>query len=100
MTITGQYSIENLDISGESAVILNDGGSINDGIYMHSGNELSLTANNANIKGAVKITGGYAELTGGSIESGGYYEKENNGNKYYKQEDIRVTSGSGLRLQM
>lgn len=97
VTITGQYSIENLDISGESAVILNDGGSINDGIYMHSGNELSLTANNANIKGAVKITGGYAELTGGSIESGGYYEKENNGNKYYKQEDIRVTSGSGLK---
>ena len=93
VTVTGQYSIENLDISGESAVILNDGGSINDGIYMHSGDELSLTANNANIKGAVKITGGYAELTGGSITSGGYYQKENG---QYTQEDIRVNGGSGL----
>ena len=96
VTVTGQYSIENLEISGESAVILNDGGSINDGIYMHSGDELSLTANNANIKGAVKITGGYAKLTGGSIESGGYYQKENG---QYTQEDIRVTSGSGLEIK-
>ena len=96
VTVTGQYSIENLEISGESAVILNDGGSINDGIYMHSGYGLSLTANNANIKGAVKITGGYAKLTGGSIESGGYYQKENG---QYTQEDIRVTSGSGLEIK-
>ncbi len=93
VTVTGQYSIENLDISGESAVILNDGGSINDGIYMHSGDELSLTANNANIRGAVKITGGYAELTGGKIVSGGTYEI---GQDKYLQEDIRVTDQSGL----
>lgn len=83
-----------MDISGESTVNLNVAGKITNGIYMHSGEELSLTANNANIEGYVKITGGYAKLTGGSITSGGYYQKENG---QYTQEDIRVNSGSGLK---
>lgn len=94
LTVTGAYTIGKLDISGESAVNLNVAGNITNGIYMHSGDELSLTANNANIEGYVKITGGYAELTGGSITSGGYYQKENG---QYTQEDIRVNSGSGLK---
>lgn len=94
LTVTGSYTIGNLDISGESTVNLNVAGKITNGIYMHSGDELSLTANNANIEGYVKITGGYAELTGGSITSGGYYQKENG---QYTQEDIRVNSGSGLK---
>ena len=94
LTVTGAYTIGKLDISGESAVNLNVAGKITNGIYMHSGDELSLTANNANIEGYVKITGGYAELTGGSITSGGYYQKENG---QYTQEDIRVNSGSGLK---
>lgn len=83
-----------MDISGESTVNLNAAGNITDGIYMHSGDKLSLIANNANVEGYVKITGGYAELTGGSITSGGYYQKENG---QYTQEDIRVNSGSGLK---
>lgn len=83
-----------MDISGESTVNLNVAGKITNGIYMHSGDELSLIANNANIEGYVKITGGYAELTGGSITSGGYYQKKNG---QYTQEDIRVNSGSGLK---
>ena len=94
LTVTGSYTIGNLDISGESTVNLNVAGKITNGIYMHSGDELSLTANNANIEGYVKITGGCAELTGGSITSGGYYQKENG---QYTQEDIRVNSGSGLK---
>jgi len=94
LTVTGSYTIGNLDISGESTVNLNVAGKITNGIYMHSGEKLSLTANNANIEGYVKITGGYAELTGGSITSGGYYQKENG---QYTQEDIRVNSGSGLK---
>lgn len=94
LTITGPYSISKLDISGESTVNLNAAGNITDGIYMHSGDKLSLIANNANVEGYVKITGGYAELTGGSITSGGYYQKENG---QYTQEDIRVNSGSGLK---
>lgn len=94
LTVTGPYTIGNLDISGESTVNLNAAGKITNGIYMHSGDELSLTANNANIEGYVKITGGYAKLTGGSITSGGYYQKENG---QYTQEDIRVNSGSGLK---
>ncbi len=94
LTVTGSYTIGNLDISGESTVNLNVAGKITNGIYMHSGEELSLTANNANIEGYVKITGGYAKLTGGSITSGGYYQKENG---QYTQEDIRVNSGSGLK---
>lgn len=93
LTVTGAYTIGKLEISGESTVNLKVAGNITNGIYMHSGDELSLTANNANIKGAVKITGGYAELTGGSITSGGYYQKENG---QYTQEDIRVNGGSGL----
>lgn len=93
LTVTGPYTIGNLDISGESTVNLNAAGNITNGIYMHSGDELSLIAKDANIKGYIKITGGYAELEGGSITSGGYYQKENG---QYTQEDIRVNSGSGL----
>lgn len=93
LTVTGAYTIGKLDISGESAVNLNVAGNINGGIYMHSGDELSLTTNNANIKGSVIITGGYAELTGGSIVSGKPYAI---GEGKYLQEDIRVTAQSGL----
>ena len=95
LTITepGPYTIGKLEISGETTVNLNVAGNITNGIYMHTGDVLSLTAKDAVINGYVKITGGYAELTGGSIESGGYYQKENG---QYTQEDIRVTSGSGL----
>lgn len=93
LTVTGAYTIGKLDISGESAVNLNVAGNINGGIYMHSGDELSLTTNNANIKGSVIITGGYAELTGGSIVSGKPYAI---GDGKYLQEDIRVTAQSGL----
>ena len=92
LTVTGPYSIGKLEISGESAVKLNAAGSIND-IYMHSGDELSLTANNADINGYVRITGGVAELTGGSIVSGGTYEI---GQGKYLQQDIRVNESSGL----
>ena len=93
LTITGPYTIGKLDISGESAVNLNVAGNINGGIYMHSGDELSLTTNNANIKGSVKITGGVAYFNGGSIVSGKPYEI---GEGKYLQEDIRVTDQSGL----
>lgn len=93
MTVTGAYTIGKLDISGESAVNLNAAGNITDGIYMHSGDELSLTTNNANIEGYVKITGGVAYFNGGSIVSGKPYEI---GEGKYLQEDIRVTDQSGL----
>lgn len=93
LTVTGSYTIGKLEISGESTVNLKVAGNITNGIYMHEGDELSLIANNANIKGAVKITGGYAELTGGKIVSGGTYEI---GQDKYLQEDIRVTDQSGL----
>ncbi len=93
LTVTGAYTIGKLDISGESAVNLNAAGNITDGIYMHSGDELSLTTNNANIKGSVKITGGVAYFNGGSIVSGKPYEI---GEGKYLQEDIRVTDQSGL----
>ena len=96
LTVTGAYTIGKLDISGESAVNLNVAGNINGGIYMHSGDELSLTTNNANIKGSVKITGGVAYFNGGSIVSGKPYEI---GEGKYLQEDIRVTDQSGLIAQ-
>ena len=96
LTITGPYTIGKLDISGESAVNLNVAGNINGGIYMHSGDELSLTTNNANIKGSVKITGGVAYFNGGSIVSGKPYKI---GEGKYLQEDIRVNEGSGLEAE-
>lgn len=96
LTVTGAYTIGKLDISGESAVNLNAAGNITDGIYMHSGDELSLTTNNANIKGSVKITGGVAYFNGGSIVSGKPYEI---GEGKYLQEDIRVNEGSGLEAE-
>lgn len=96
LTITGPYTIGKLDISGESAVNLNVAGNINGGIYMHSGDELSLTTNNANFKGSVKITGGVAYFNGGSIVSGKPYKI---GEGKYLQEDIRVNEGSGLEAE-
>lgn len=96
LTITGPYTIGKLDISGESAVNLNVAGNINGGIYMHSGDELSLTTNNSNIKGSVIITGGVAYFNGGSIVSGKPYEI---GEGKYLQEDIRVNEGSGLEAE-
>lgn len=63
---------------------------------MHSGDELSLTTNNANIKGSVKITGGVAYFNGGSIVSGKPYKI---GEGKYLQEDIRVNEGSGLEAE-
>lgn len=96
LTVTGSYTIGNLDISGESTVNLNAAGNITDGIYMHSGDELSLTTNNANIKGSVKITGGVAYFNGGSIVSGKPYKI---GEGKYLQEDIRVNEGSGLEAE-
>lgn len=96
LTITGPYTIGKLDISGESAVNLNAAGNINGGIYMHSGDELSLTTNNSNIKGSVIITGGVAYFNGGSIVSGKPYEI---GEGKYLQEDIRVNEGSGLEAE-
>lgn len=96
LTVTGAYTIAKLDISGESAVNLNVAGNINGGIYMHSGDELSLTTNNANIKGSVKITGGVAYFNGGSIVSGKPYKI---GEGKYLQEDIRVNEGSGLEAE-
>ena len=96
LTVTGSYTIGNLDISGESTVNLNVAGKITNGIYMHSGDELSLTANNANIKGSVKITGGVAYFNGGSIVSGKPYKI---GEGKYLQEDIRVNESSGLEAE-
>ena len=95
LTVTGAYTIGKLDISGESAVNLNVAGNINGGIYMHSGEKLSLIAKDANIEGYINITGGAAELTGGKIITGDIYEKEEG---IYLQEDIRVNEQSYLSL--
>lgn len=95
LTVTGSYTIGNLDISGESTVNLNVAGKITNGIYMHSGDELSLIAKDANIEGYINITGGAAELTGGKIITGDIYEKEEG---IYLQEDIRVNEQSYLSL--
>lgn len=93
VTVNGEYNIEKLTVRGESDVTFNNSGNISGGIHMSSGDELSLTTNNASITGDVRIDGGVANFSGGSIISKDYYQESDN---KYVQEYIRVNEGSGL----
>ena len=93
VTVNGEFNIEKLTVRGESDVTFNNSGNISGGIHMSSGDELSLTTNNASITGDVRIDGGVANFSGGSIISKDYYQESDN---KYVQEYIRVNEGSGL----
>lgn len=93
VTVNGEYNIEKLTISGESQVVFNDGGSINGGIETNSGIDLSLTTNNAQIKGEVVINAGAVTFNGGTMVAKDYHQ-ESEGK--YVQDYIRVNEGSYL----
>lgn len=93
VTVNGEYNIEKLTISGESQVVFKDGGSINGGIETNSGIDLSLTTNNAQIKGEVVINAGAVTFNGGTMVAKDYHQ-ESEGK--YVQDYIRVNEGSYL----
>lgn len=93
VTVNGEYNIEKLTISGESQVVFTDGGSINGGIETNSGIDLSLTTNNAQIKGEVVINAGAVTFNGGTMVAKDYHQ-ESEGK--YVQDYIRVNEGSYL----
>lgn len=93
VTVNGKYNIEKLTISGESQVVFKDGGSINGGIETNSGINLSLTTNNAQIKGEVVINAGAVTFNGGTMVAKDYHQ-ESEGK--YVQDYIRVNEGSSL----
>lgn len=93
VTVNGKYNIEKLTISGESQVVFEDGGSINGGIETNSGIDLSLTTNNAQIKGEVVINAGAVTFNGGTMVAKDYHQ-ESKGK--YVQDYIRVNKGSYL----
>ncbi len=93
VTVNGEYNIEKLTISGESQVVFKDGGSINGGIETNSGIDLSLTTNNAQIKGEVVINAGEVTFNGGTMVAKDYHQ-ESKGK--YVQDYIRVNEGSYL----
>ena len=94
VTVNGEYNIEKLTISGESQVVFKDGGSINGGIETNSGIDLSLTTNNAQIKGEVVINAGAVTFNGGTMVAKDYHQ-ESEGK--YVQDYIRVNEGSYLK---
>lgn len=94
VTVNGEYNIEKLTISGESQVVFTDGGSINGGIETNSGIDLSLTTNNAQIKGEVVINAGAVTFNGGTMVAKDYHQ-ESEGK--YVQDYIRVNEGSYLK---
>lgn len=91
--VNGEYNIEKLTISGESQVVFKDGGSINGGIETNRGINLSLTTNNAQIKGEVVINAGAVTFNGGTMVAKDYHQ-ESEGK--YVQDYIRVNEGSYL----
>ena len=91
--VKGEYNIEKLTISGESQVVFKDGGSINGGIETNRGINLSLTTNNAQIKGEVVINAGAVTFNGGTMVAKDYHQ-ESEGK--YVQDYIRVNEGSYL----
>ena len=93
VAVNGEYNIEKLTISGESKVVFTNGGSINGGIETNSGINLSLTTNNAQIKGEVVINAGAVTFNGGTMVAKDYH-KESEGK--YVQDYIRVNEGSSL----
>lgn len=93
VTVNREYNIEKLTISGESQVVFKDGGSINGGIETNSGINLSLTTNNAQIKGEVVINAGAVTFNGGTMVAKDYHQ-ESEGK--YVQDYIRVNEGSSL----
>lgn len=99
VTVDGTYEVQNVQIEGETSIIVNGAGTVHEGIDMGINNpsaaeKAKLEVKNATVYGIVDINAGTATLTDSTIISGRALETEEPGK--FVQENIRVhTEGSG-----
>lgn len=93
VTVDGTYEVQNVQIEGETSIIVNGAGTVHEGIDMGINNpsaaeKAKLEVKNATVYGIVDINAGTATLTDSTIISGRALETEEPGK--FVQENIRV----------
>ena len=93
VTVDGTYEVQNVQIEGETSIIVNGAGTVHEGIDMGINNpsaaeKAKLEVKNATVYGIVDINAGTATLTDSTIISGRALETEIPGK--FVQENIRV----------
>lgn len=93
VTVDGTYEVQNVQIEGETSIIVNGAGTVHEGIDMGINNpsaaeKAKLEVKNAIVYGIVDINAGTATLTDSTIISGRALETEVPGK--FVQENIRV----------
>lgn len=93
VTVDGTYEVQNVQIEGETSIIVNGPGTVHEGIDMGINNpsaaeKAKLEVKNATVYGIVDINAGTATLTDSTIISGRALETEEPGK--FVQENIRV----------
>lgn len=93
VTVDGTYEVQNVQIEGETSIIVNGAGTVHEGIDMGINNpsaaeKAKLEVKNATVYGIVDINAGTAKLTDSTIISGRALETEEPGK--FVQENIRV----------
>ena len=93
VTVDGTYKVQNVQIEGETSIIVNGAGTVHEGIDMGINNpsaaeKAKLEVKNATVYGIVDINAGTATLTDSTIISGRALETEVPGK--FVQENIRV----------
>lgn len=93
VTVDGTYKVQNVQIEGETSIIVNGAGTVHEGIDMGINNpsaaeKAKLEVKNATVYGIVDINAGTATLTDSTIISGRALETEEPGK--FVQENIRV----------
>lgn len=93
VTVDGTYEVQNVQIEGETSIIVNGAGTVHEGIDMGINNpsaaeKAKLEVKNATVYGIVDINAGTATLTDSTIISGRALETEVPGK--FVQENIRV----------
>lgn len=93
VTVDGTYEVQNVQIEGETSIIVNGAGTVHEGIDMGINNpsaaeKAKLEVKNATVYGIVNINAGTATLTDSTIISGRALETEEPGK--FVQENIRV----------
>ena len=93
VTVDGTYEVQNVQIEGETSIIVNGAGTVHEGIDMGINNpsaaeKAKLEVKNATVYGIVDINAGTATLADSTIISGRALETEEPGK--FVQENIRV----------
>ena len=93
VTVDGTYEVQNVQIEGETSIIVNGAGTVHEGIDMGINNpsaaeKAKLEVKNATVYGIVDVNAGTATLTDSTIISSRALETEEPGK--FVQENIRV----------